>query len=188
MRGGDRAAPDDRVTPVSILVRAVYPRSVVAGYADRAGFLGHADRDQGSNRGPVGRRSDCGATNDDGSGLHVRRSPERGPQRRRSPTSRSGAYSGQPGAVRVYSDDEQDNAARYASEVGGAGVPLRLSALAGFRLGCKKFRRAHADGNFVRGRHHRTAGVIRAIFIKSLSNQHCRLIDHRKGGRLKRLA
>jgi hypothetical protein len=40
-RGGDRAAPDHRVTG-SISVRSVYPRSADVGYADGAEPSGHA--------------------------------------------------------------------------------------------------------------------------------------------------
>ncbi|MBY0291073.1 MAG: hypothetical protein K2X52_28620 [Mycobacteriaceae bacterium] len=42
---------------------------------------------------------------------------------------------GQPAAVRVYTDGESDEAARYASEVGGAVVPLPLSPPAGYTAG-----------------------------------------------------
>lgn len=38
---------------------------------------------------------------------------------------------GQPAAVRVYTDAEQGEAARYASEVGGVVVPLPLSPPSG---------------------------------------------------------
>ena len=64
---------------------------------------------------------------DDGSGLHVRQSP-----RKRTGESQVADFTmlvrvpGQPAAVRVYTDDEQDEAARYAFEVGGAVVPLPL--------------------------------------------------------------
>jgi hypothetical protein len=41
----------------------------------------------------------------------------------------------QPAAVRVYTDDEQNEAARYASEVGGEVVALPLSPSAGHTPG-----------------------------------------------------
>lgn len=65
---------------------------------------------------------------DDGAGLHVRQTP-----RQRTGELPVADFTmlvhvpGQPAAVRVYSDDEQDEAARYAAEVGGVLVPLPLS-------------------------------------------------------------
>ncbi|MBY0290916.1 MAG: hypothetical protein K2X52_27820 [Mycobacteriaceae bacterium] len=70
---------------------------------------------------------------DDGGGQHVRQTPRK----------RTGELSvadftllvrvpGEPAAVRVYSDDEQDEAARYAAEVGGVVVPLPLSPSTGY--------------------------------------------------------
>ncbi|WP_101953220.1 hypothetical protein [Mycobacterium intracellulare] len=66
---------------------------------------------------------------DDGAGLQVRQSPSK----------RAGDVQvvdftmlvrvpGAPGAVRVYTDAESDDAARYAAEVGGVVVPLPLAA------------------------------------------------------------
>lgn len=74
---------------------------------------------------------------DDGSGLQIRQSP-----RNRTGDAQITEFTsmvrvpGQPTAVRVYTDDEQDEAARYASEVGGAVVPLPLSPPAGYSSGC----------------------------------------------------
>lgn len=42
---------------------------------------------------------------------------------------------GQPAAVRVYANDEQSEAAPYASEAGGAVVPLPLLPAAGYTAG-----------------------------------------------------
>lgn len=78
--------------------------------------------------GQAGSCADNGPMSDDGGGQHVRQTPRK----------RTGELSvadftilirvpGQPAAVRVYCDDEQDEAARYAAEVGGAVVPLPLS-------------------------------------------------------------
>jgi hypothetical protein len=103
------------------------------GYADRAGFSGHADLIGGSNRGPVGRRGDNGAMSDDDSGLHVRQTP-----RKRTGEAQIADFTmlvrvpGQPAAVRVYTAAEQGEAARYASEVGGVVVSLPLSPPAGY--------------------------------------------------------
>jgi hypothetical protein len=38
---------------------------------------------------------------------------------------------GKPAAVRVYTDDERDEAARYAADYGGVVVPLPLSTPSG---------------------------------------------------------
>lgn len=73
---------------------------------------------------------------EDGAGPHVRQTPRQ----------RMGELSvadftmlvrvpGQPAAARVYSDDEQDEAARYAAQVGGVLVPLPLSPPNGYTPG-----------------------------------------------------
>lgn len=65
---------------------------------------------------------------DDGAGLHVRQ----GPRKRTGELSVADftmlvRVPGKPAAVRVYTGDEQDEAARYAAESGGVVVPLPLS-------------------------------------------------------------
>ncbi len=73
---------------------------------------------------------------DDDSGLHVRQSP-----RNRMREAQIADFTmlvrvpGQPAAVRVYTDAEEGEAARYASEVGGVVVPLPLSPPAGHTPG-----------------------------------------------------
>lgn len=73
---------------------------------------------------------------DDGSGLQVRQTPRK----------RTGAGSvadftmlvrvpGKPAAVRAYTDEERDEADRYAAECGGVVVPLPLSPPAGYITG-----------------------------------------------------
>ena len=97
------------------------------GYADRAGFSGHADLIGGSNRGPVGRRGDNGAMSDDDSGLHVRQTP-----RKRTGEAQIADFTmlvrvpGQPAAVRVFTDAERAAADTYAAATGGTVVPLPL--------------------------------------------------------------
>lgn len=51
------------------------------------------------------------------------------------------SVSGKPAAVRVYTDDEGEEAALYAAQVGGVVVPLPLSPPAGYVAG--------ADGTLV---------------------------------------
>lgn len=73
---------------------------------------------------------------DDDSSLQVRQAP-----RKRTGEAHVADFTmlvrvpGQPAAVRVYTDAEQDEGARYASEVGGVVVPLPLSPPAGFTPG-----------------------------------------------------
>ncbi|MCA2304879.1 hypothetical protein JF770_15030 [Mycobacterium intracellulare] len=68
-----------------------------------------------------------------GSDLHVRQAP-----RNRTTGAQMADFTtlvrvpGQPGAARVYTDNEQDEAARYASQSGGAIVPLPLSPPTGY--------------------------------------------------------
>lgn len=73
---------------------------------------------------------------DDGGGLQVRQTPRK----------RTGELSvadftmlvrvpGRPVLVRVYTEDERDEATRYAAEAGGVVVPLPLSPPAGYEVG-----------------------------------------------------
>ncbi|SKK91503.1 Uncharacterised protein [Mycobacteroides abscessus subsp. massiliense] len=73
---------------------------------------------------------------DDGAGLQVRQTPRK----------RTGELSvadftmlvrvpGRPALVRAYTDEERDEAARYAADAGGVVVPLPLSPPAGYRVG-----------------------------------------------------
>jgi hypothetical protein len=79
----------------------------------------------GTSRGSVGGRGDNGTMSDDGAGLHVRQAPRRGPgELGVADLTMLVRVPGQPTAVRVYSDDERVEAARYAAEVGGVVVPL----------------------------------------------------------------
>jgi hypothetical protein len=79
---------------------------------------------------------------DDGAGLHVRQSPRK----------RTGELSvadftmlvrvpGQPAAVRVFTDDEREEADRSAAASGGVVVPLPLSPPSGYIRG--------ADGTLI---------------------------------------
>ncbi|SBS76650.1 conserved hypothetical protein [uncultured Mycobacterium sp.] len=73
---------------------------------------------------------------EDGSGLQVRQSP-----RKRSAVIGVADFTmmvrvpGQPAAVYVYTDDDRDEAARYAETVGGTVVPLPLAPPAGYTKG-----------------------------------------------------
>lgn len=79
---------------------------------------------------------------DDAGGLSVRQSP-----RTRAGDARVADFTllvrvpGQPSAVRVFTDDEADEAAQYAAGSGGVVVPLPLSAPTGYLPG--------PDGSFV---------------------------------------
>ena len=66
---------------------------------------------------------------DDGNGgLQVRQSPRtRSGDVRIADLTMMVRVAGQPAAIRVFTDDEADEAARYAAEVGGTIVPLPLS-------------------------------------------------------------
>lgn len=72
----------------------------------------------------------------DPGGLSVRQSP-----RKRAADARIADFTllvrvpGQPGAVRVFTDDEVDEAAQYAAESGGVVVPLPLSPPTGYAPG-----------------------------------------------------
>lgn len=90
----------------------------------------------GSHNGSVGRGGDNRGMTDDGGGLHVRQAPRK----------RTGEISvadftmlvrapGQPAAVRVHTEDERDEAVRYAAEVGGVVVPLPLPVPKGYAPG-----------------------------------------------------
>lgn len=70
---------------------------------------------------------------DEDSGLQVRQTPRtRTEQAQIADFTTLVCVPGQPAAVRVYTDAEQAQAARYASEVGGAVVPLPLSPPTGY--------------------------------------------------------
>lgn len=77
-----------------------------------------------------------GLMTEDGSGLQVRQSP-----RKRSADIGATDFTmmvsvpGQPAAVRVYTDDERDEAERYAAALGGTIVPLPLAPAAGYTAG-----------------------------------------------------
>ena len=77
-----------------------------------------------------------GLMTEDGSGLQVRQSP-----RKRSADIRVSDFTimvrvpGQPAAVHVYTDDDRDEAARYAEALGGTVVPLPLAPPAGYTEG-----------------------------------------------------
>jgi hypothetical protein len=69
---------------------------------------------------------------DDGSGLHVRQSPRRpGQQVQIADFTILVRVPGRPTVVRVYTDAEQDEAVRCASEVAGVVVPLPLPSSRG---------------------------------------------------------
>ena len=90
----------------------------------------------GTGRGSVGSRGDNGTMSDDAAGLHVQQAPRRGPgELSVADLAILVRVPGQPTAVRVYSDDERVEAARYAAEVGGVVVPLPLSPPIGYRPG-----------------------------------------------------
>ncbi|KUH87921.1 hypothetical protein [Mycobacterium sp. IS-1556] len=69
----------------------------------------------------------------DAGGLSIRQSP-----RKRAADARIADFTllvrvpGQPAAVRVFADDEADEAAEYAAESGGVVVPLPLSPPTGY--------------------------------------------------------
>lgn len=74
---------------------------------------------------------------DDGNGgLHVRQAPRtRSGDVRITDLTMMVRVPGQPAAVRVYTDAEHDEAARYAADTGGEVVPLPLSPPAGYTTG-----------------------------------------------------
>lgn len=84
-------------------------------------------------RGPVGHRGDNGLMSDDVGGLSVRQGP-----RKRAGDVRVADFTllvrveGRPAAVRVFTDDEADEAAQYAASTGGVVVPLPLSPPTGY--------------------------------------------------------
>lgn len=87
-------------------------------------------------RGAVGYRGDNGLMSDDVGGLSVRQGP-----RKRASDVRVADFTllvrveGQPAAVRVFTDEEADEAAQYAASTGGVVVPLPLSPPAGYVRG-----------------------------------------------------
>lgn len=87
-------------------------------------------------RGAVGHRGDNGLMSDDVGGLSVRQGP-----RKRAGDVRVADFTllvrveGRPAAVRVFTDDEADEAAQYAASTGGVVVPLPLSPPAGYVRG-----------------------------------------------------
>jgi hypothetical protein len=90
----------------------------------------------GQDRRVVGRLSNNGVMTDDGSGLQVRQSP-----RKRSAEIGIADFTmmvrvpGRPAVLGFYTDDERDEAARYAEAVGGTVVPLPLGPPAGYTEG-----------------------------------------------------
>jgi len=67
---------------------------------------------------------------DDGAGLHVRQAPRRGPgELSVADLTMLVRVPGQPTAVRVCSDDERVEAARYAAEVWGSTAPFAADRL-----------------------------------------------------------
>ncbi len=84
-------------------------------------------------RGAVGHRGDNGLMSDDVGGLSVRQGP-----RKRAGDVRVAVLvrvEGRPAAVRVFTDEEADEAAQYAASTGGVVVPLPLSPPAGYVRG-----------------------------------------------------
>jgi hypothetical protein len=93
----------------------------------------------------VGRRGDNGSMSDDGGGPHVRQSPHtRSEETRVADLTMMVRVPDQPAAVRVYTDDEKNEAARYAAEVRGEVVPLPLSPPAGYTAGISGSLMEHA--------------------------------------------
>jgi hypothetical protein len=75
---------------------------------------------------------------DDGSGPHVRQCPRtRSDELRVADLTMMVRVPDQPAALRVYTDDEKNEAARYACEVRGEVVPLPLPPPAGYTAGLK---------------------------------------------------
>lgn len=66
------------------------------------------------------------AMSEDSSNLHIRQSP-RGGAAQVADFTMLVHVPGRPAAVRAYTDDEHEEAERYASESGGVVVPLPLS-------------------------------------------------------------
>lgn len=66
------------------------------------------------------------AMSEDSSNLHIRQSP-RGGGAQVADFTMLVRIPGRPAAVRVYTDDEHEEATRYASQNGGVVVPLPLS-------------------------------------------------------------
>jgi hypothetical protein len=98
------------------------------------GVLRHADSTDGPQAAVLSvAAAIIGAMSDDGGGLHVRQ----GPRKRTGELSVADftmlvRVPGKPAAVRVYTGEEQDEAARYAAESGGVVVPLPLSPPTGY--------------------------------------------------------
>lgn len=73
---------------------------------------------------------------DEGSGQHVRQSPrKRNEGLRVADITMMVRVPGRPAAVRVYTDEEDDQAARYAAESGGTVVLLPLPPPRGYVRG-----------------------------------------------------
>lgn len=73
---------------------------------------------------------------DEGSSQHVRQSPRRrNDEVRVADITMMVRVPGRPAGVRVYTDDEADEAARYAAEAGGSVVPLPLPPPRGYARG-----------------------------------------------------
>lgn len=86
--------------------------------------------------GVVSATSDNGGMSDEGNGLHVRQSPrKRNEERRVSDLTVMVRVPGRPAAVRLYADDEADEAARYAAKSGGVVVALPLAPPAAYVRG-----------------------------------------------------
>jgi hypothetical protein len=77
-----------------------------------------------------------GLMTEDGSGLQVRESPrKRGADVGVADFTMMVRVPGQPAAVHVYTDDDRDEAERYAEAVGGTLVPLPPAPPAGYTEG-----------------------------------------------------
>lgn len=86
--------------------------------------------------GDVGPHRDNGEMSEDASGLAVRQSPrKRTGDLHVSDFTMMVRVPGRPAAVAVYTDADQDEAGRYAAEVGGEIVPLPLPPPAGYMAG-----------------------------------------------------
>lgn len=73
---------------------------------------------------------------DDGGGLPVRQSPrKRAGDVRVSDFTLMVRVPGHPAAIRVFTDDEADDAAKYAADRGGVVVPLPLPPPDGYVVG-----------------------------------------------------